>query len=91
MIDLYLLFIVNVLTFILYAFDKRQAKCEKWRIPEFLLLLFAFLGGAFGALCAMILFRHKTQHKLFMICIPVLMYIQLLIEILYRMQVIGFN
>ena len=30
--------------------------------------MLAFLAGAFGALCAMILFDHKTNHRSFLIC-----------------------
>lgn len=89
-IDLQILFIANVVTFILYGLDNRLAECGRWRIPEFILLLFAFLGGAFGALCGMILFRHKTKHKVFKICVPLFLCIQLAIEILYRTQLFGF-
>ncbi|MGN1237084.1 MAG: DUF1294 domain-containing protein, partial [Bacteroidaceae bacterium] len=63
-VDLTTLYIANILTFILYGLDKYLAYHNKTRIPEFILLLFSFLGGAFGALCGMILFRHKTLHKM---------------------------
>lgn len=69
--------------------DKCFAKKGKWRIPEVLLLSCALLGGAFGALCAMIIFHHKTHNKVFKICIPILLYIQLLIDILYRLGVVN--
>ena len=38
-------------------------------VPETLLLL-AALGGGAGAWLAMELFRHKTQHRSFRICVP---------------------
>lgn len=87
--DLLILFIANIIAFIIYAIDKWQATRNKWRIPELILLLLAFLGGAFGALCAMILFQHKTQKIVFKICIPLFLYIQLTIDILYRLSIFN--
>ena len=64
------LFVVNVLTFGLYAIDKRRAIYNKWRIPEFCLLGLAVIGGAYGAGSGMLLFRHKTCHLSFQITVP---------------------
>ncbi|MBR5169857.1 MAG: DUF1294 domain-containing protein [Muribaculaceae bacterium] len=75
-------FIMNLLTFALFAWDKHLAVFNKTRIPEAILLLFAFLDGAFGALCAMILFRHKTAHKMFTISVPVFVILQLTVMVL---------
>ncbi len=55
------LLLVSIITFILYHADKRKANKGKWRIPEKVLLLFSFLGGAFGGYPAMLIFRHKTK------------------------------
>lgn len=86
--DLFILYISSLLTFALFAWDKHLAVFQKTRIPEFILLLLSFLGGAFGALCAMIFFRHKTLHKMFLICIPVFLILQLVLDILYRVFVL---
>lgn len=77
--------IASVFAFILYGADKSKAKRGAWRIPEKVLLLCGFLGGAVGALCAMQLFRHKTKHYYFylvnvlglawQIALPVLLYL----------------
>lgn len=64
------LFVINVLTFGLYAIDKRRAIYNKWRIPEYCLLGLAVIGGAYGAGSGMLLFRHKTRHLSFQITIP---------------------
>lgn len=56
---------MSVLAFLLYGIDKRRAVRHKWRIPEATLLATSFLGGAFGALLGMKLFRHKTRHWYF--------------------------
>ena len=47
-------------------------------------MIFVVLAGAFGALCAMIFFKHKTQKRLFTIGVPVFLWIQLTLLILYR-------
>lgn len=86
--DLLILYTASLLTFALYGWDKHLAVFKKTRIPEFILLLFSFLGGAFGALCAMIFFRHKTLHKMFLICVPVFLALQLATDILYRVFVL---
>lgn len=64
------LWILNLLSFFLYGLDKYRAIHNQWRIPERLLLLLAVLGGAFGALFAMRLFRHKTKKTKFKLLIP---------------------
>lgn len=86
-IDLIILFIASILTFVLYGYDKHCAAYQKFRVPEAVLLLFAFLGGAFGAFCAMQMFRHKTQKPLFYITVPILMILQIGADILIRLLV----
>lgn len=75
---------MSLITFALFAWDKHLAYVQKTRVPEMILLIFAFLGGAFGALCAMIFFKHKTLHKKFLICVPTFLFLQLAIDIFYR-------
>lgn len=82
--DLFVIYGLSLITFALYGWDKHLAVYQKTRIPEFILLLFSFMGGAFGALCGMIFFKHKTLHKMFLICVPVFLFLQLTIDILYR-------
>ena len=53
--------IINLITFIQYGWDKRQARKQKSRIPEKRLHLLALLGGTIGALAGQRKFRHKTQ------------------------------
>jgi len=56
---------MNIATFFLYAWDKRQAKREAWRVSERKLLLWAFFGGAVGAFFAMFFFttKHGIGHS----------------------------
>jgi uncharacterized membrane protein YsdA (DUF1294 family) len=57
--------IINIAAFVIYGYDKFSAKRGGWRTPESVLLGLSLLGGAFGGLLAMILFRHKTRHTVF--------------------------
>ncbi len=76
-IALYYLLVVNLLTFISYGIDKWKARHNRWRIPEATLLLLAALGGSIGALLAMKVFRHKTQHKKFRYGVPAILIVQM--------------
>lgn len=67
MLALPVLVLLSLITFILYAADKRRAKRGKWRIPERVLLGFSLLGGGIGGALAMLLFRHKTKHWYFVL------------------------
>ncbi len=64
--------IVNLLAFVLFGVDKYKAKRGQWRISEWRLMLLSLFGGGAGALCGMYVWRHKTQHKLFVIGVPLL-------------------
>lgn len=68
-----------VLTFVLFAYDKHCAVFSKWRIPEWILIIGSVILGAFGGLCAMVLFNHKTNKKLFYITVPALLFVQILL------------
>ncbi|MCR4658667.1 MAG: DUF1294 domain-containing protein [Bacteroidales bacterium] len=78
-IALYYLLTVNLLTFIIYGIDKYKARHNHWRVRETSLLLLAALGGSIGALLAMRVFRHKTQHKKFCYGVHAILLVQLAI------------
>jgi len=60
---------LNILVFAVFAYDKFRAKVRMGRSSENFLLLLA-APGPFGALIAIIGFRHKTRHKKFFL-VPV--------------------
>lgn len=78
--------VVNAVGFIMSAVDKSAAKRHEWRVPEKDLFAVSFLGGAVGTLISMLLFRHKTKHKRFMIGIPLIILAQtsLVIFLIYK-------
>ena len=56
---------MSIITFILFGYDKAQARRGGQRIPEKTLLLLGVFGGAIGGLFGMQVFRHKTKHAAF--------------------------
>ncbi len=57
--------VMSLAALTVYGMDKARAQTRRWRIPESVLLLLGFLGGAAGALLAMLIFRHKTRRWYF--------------------------
>jgi uncharacterized membrane protein YsdA (DUF1294 family) len=53
--------VLSILTFVLYAADKRAAQTHRWRTPENTLLLIGLVGGWPGAAVAQQVLRHKTK------------------------------
>jgi len=58
---------INIISFVLYGIDKGKAILKRERIPERILLVLSLIGGCYGALLGMILFRHKIRKKKFII------------------------
>ena len=57
--------LINVLTLLAFAADKRFAILGQWRTSEKSLLLLAALGGTVGAKLAQRWLRHKTRKQPF--------------------------
>lgn len=68
--------VMSLVAFVIYAYDKIQAKRGKWRVKEATLLLLALLMGAPGALIAMYTLRHKTLKAKFTIPVPAFLVLQ---------------
>ena len=84
------LLVVNIFAFVLYALDKHRAKKHMYRYPESFLIFTAAIGGSVGALCAMLLLRHKTKHRKFTVTVPLLLLVQCAaVYILFRLGVLD--
>jgi uncharacterized membrane protein YsdA (DUF1294 family) len=64
------LIIVNIIAFIIMGADKYKAHRHRWRISERSIFILGFIGGGFGVLFGMSVFRHKTKHLKFTLGIP---------------------
>ncbi len=75
---------ISLISVIVCVYDKIAAKAlPRHRTPEKTLLLLSALGGSLAMYITMQIIHHKTQHKKFMIGIPVIMGVQILLIILY--------
>ena len=76
--------LISFISMIVCIYDKIAAKkLPRHRTPEKTLLLLSALGGSLVMYVTMQIIHHKTQHKKFMIGIPVIMGIQIVLIILY--------
>ena len=75
----YIVAAMNVITFIMFAWDMFMSVRKGWRIPESTLLVLSALMGSFGAFAGMYLFHHKTQKLKFSIPVPLMMVAQTII------------
>lgn len=80
----YLVFI-NLFTFTIFAFDKRQAKKHRFRVPVAVLMLLSIIGGALGGYISMQVFRHKTNNPQFYYGLPaiIVIYVALLLALAF--------
>ncbi|PKK40202.1 hypothetical protein ABB02_00489 [Clostridiaceae bacterium JG1575] len=56
---------LNLVSAVLFIWDKHRARRGGRRLPEATLLLCCVLGGAAGGLLGMVLAHHKTRKPLF--------------------------
>lgn len=78
MILIYLI-VINVVTFVIYGYDKWQSQHGGWRISERALLGLVAAFGGVGALAGMWGLRHKTKHHLFVVGVPAIMLVEFLL------------
>ncbi len=61
------------------VWDKAIAGGKRRRVPEAVLFILALLGGSGAMYLTMLLIRHKTLHKRFMLGLPAILAVQLLL------------
>lgn len=63
---------INLVTYPVWMFDKRQARRGGFRIPEWTLHALSLAGGGLAAIIAMRRIRHKTRKRVFRLGHPAL-------------------
>lgn len=84
----YWLIAANLLAFVLMVLDKRYAEAGMRRIPESTLLLWAFLGGAFGTVLAARLVRHKTRKQPFATWMLIWLWLDIILLLLWWLGIL---
>lgn len=74
--------IMNLISFILMAKDKKAARKGSWRVPEKTLFLVTACFGGLGGVLGMQLLRHKTKHWYFKLFFPLFLIIQVVLLVL---------
>ncbi len=77
---IYLIFI-NIIAYLLTAYDKRASKTNRRRVKENTLLLVGVLGGSAVMYITMKLIHHKTRHSIFMVGLPFIFIVEVLIAV----------
>ena len=84
----YLFLFLNVVAFILIGYDKYLAKKHKRRISEKTLLTFVLIGGTIGSGLGMLIFRHKTAKRSYLLKFWVIASIQIIL--IFTLFYLGF-
>ena len=84
MTDLIVFAILNTLSFILFGLDAFHAKSGRKPLPRALLIVSVICGGGFGALCAIVLYKHLTDEGTFRVLVPVFAVLQVVVAALVR-------
>ncbi len=74
---------INLISFLAMYIDKRKAKRGSWRTKESTLFTLVLLGGGFGGIAGMYLFRHKTKKPGFVIGFPAILIIEIICVIIF--------
>lgn len=76
---------VSLVTFILYGYDKSQAKMGGMRVPEIVLHGLALTGGFLGGWLGRWVFHHKTRKPEFfvMLTISTVLYLGIVIYLVF--------
>lgn len=78
------LFGINIIGFLAMWIDKRKAQKGRWRLKEKTLFMITILGGGIGTISGMYTFRHKTQKKAFTIGMPVILILEIVTIIYFK-------
>ena len=70
--------IINIISFFIMLYDKRQAIYHNFRISEKTIFIVSLLLGGISTYVGMYVFRHKTKHLKFTIGIPIVIILNII-------------
>lgn len=73
---------INIFSFLVMGFDKLSAVSKRYRTSEKFLMILSTIGGSFGILTGMAIFRHKIRKKKFFLGVPFIIIVQLILAYL---------
>ena len=76
------LVVLNVITFLVFGYDKLIAGGKARRVPEKILWILAALGGSVGGLLGMYVFHHKTRKLSFQVIMAGIFLVQTILIVL---------
>ncbi len=79
-----LLFIINCVAFVVFAYDKNREQFQEKRISDTALMALNICGGAYGAGMAMLLFNSVNDVRKFKIAVPVSFCLWILVLVLIK-------
>ncbi len=88
---LYWLLFINAAAIVVCCADKISAKNLSRRVPEKVLFIISIFGGSPFMYITMLVIRHKTKHKRFMIGLPLIICLQVIISLLLFFRFYGIN
>lgn len=71
------IFVINLVSFMMFGIDKYKARRGQWRISEATLLAVAAIGGSLGAWMGMKVWHHKTLHSKFRYGVPIILLVHI--------------
>ncbi|MDV2684815.1 DUF1294 domain-containing protein [Alkalihalophilus lindianensis] len=73
------LFLINITSYLVMGYDKKQARVKKFRVSERNLFILTVIGGSIGTYMGMKQHRHKTKHRTFTVGVPLIISIQIIL------------
>ena len=91
LVYLVVVIVLSAVSFLLYGWDKRQARLHRWRIAENSFHLLSLLGGWPGAIFGQNFFRHKTHKQPFrkLFWLTVAIHVLIVAWAIYRFGVVA--
>ncbi|HRY63405.1 MAG TPA: DUF1294 domain-containing protein [Patescibacteria group bacterium] len=72
----YYLLAINIITFVVFVWDKQRAIYNQRRVPEKVLWLMALVGGSVGAIAGMEIAKHKRKKISFVLVLYLILLLQ---------------